>query len=118
MKTHKQLDAWLQAMVLVKMVYDITARFPREEMFGLTSQMRRAAVSIPSNIAEGAARGTTKEYVHFLNISRGSLSELDTQVEIAIMLNYCDEQSEWQEQIKRVSALLGGLHRSLIANLK
>ncbi|MGL5452713.1 MAG: four helix bundle protein [Aeromonas sp.] len=56
--------------------------------------------------------------MHFLNISRGSLSELDTQIDIAIMLNYCDEQSEWQEQIKRVSALLGGLHRSLTANLK
>ena len=118
MKTHKQLDVWQQAMVLVKMVYDITATFPREEMFGLTSQMRRVAVSVPPNIAEGVARGTTKEYVHFLNISRGSLSELDTQVEIAIMLKYCDDPSAWQQQIQRVSALLGGLHRSLTANLK
>ena len=59
MKTHKQLDVWQQAMVLVKMVYDVTASFPREEMFGLASQMRRAAVSISSNIAEGCARSST-----------------------------------------------------------
>ncbi|MFM4828524.1 four helix bundle protein [Aeromonas rivipollensis] len=113
MKTHKQLDVWQQAMVLVKMVYDITASFPREEMFGLTSQMRRAAVSIPSNIAEGCARSSTKEYLHFVAISRGSLSELDTQVDIAIMLGYCDPGSSILMQLQRVGALVGGLHKSL-----
>lgn len=118
MKTHKQLDVWQQAMVLVKMVYDITASFPREEMFGLTSQMRRAAVSIPSNIAEGCARSSTKEYLHFVIISRGSLSELDTQIDIAIMLGYCDQNSPVIMQVQRVGALVGGLQKRLRESIK
>lgn len=113
MKTHKQLETWQQAMVLVKMVYEITALFPREELFGLTSQMRRAAVSVPSNIAEGVARGSTKEYLHFVTISRASLAELDTQADIAVMLGYCDTNHALMAQIQRVSGLVGGLHKSL-----
>lgn len=74
MKTDKQLDVWIQAMVLVKMVYAVTSTFPREEMFGLTSQMRRAAVSIASNISEGAGRSGSNEFAHFLDIARGSLA--------------------------------------------
>ena len=73
-KPHEQLDAWKVSMTLVKSIYDITTAFPIEERFGLAQQMRRAAVSIPSNIAEGAARTSTKEYAQFISIARGSLA--------------------------------------------
>jgi four helix bundle protein len=73
---------------LAETVYRVTARFPKAELFALTSQMRRAAVSIPSNIAEGRARDSTREFLHFLAISRGSLAELETQLELAIRLDY------------------------------
>jgi len=111
--THKQLDTWQQAMQLVKMVYDITATFPREEMFGLTSQMRRAAVSVPSNIAEGAGRRGSKEFAHFLDIARGSLAELDTQIEIAIMLGYVSPESPLPAQVLRGGSLLTGLYKKI-----
>jgi four helix bundle protein len=113
MKTHKQLDTWQQAMLLVKMIYEVTASFPREELFGLSSQMRRAAVSVPSNIAEGAGRSGSKEFVRFLDIARGSLAELDTQIEIAIMLNYLPETSPIVQQVSSVGALLTGLQKSI-----
>ncbi len=100
-------------MLLVKQVYAASAAFPREETFALTSQMRRAAVSIPSNIAEGVARGTSKEYLHFLNVARGSLSELDTQLEIAVMLGYANAEHPVFEQIDRAGRLLTGLHRKI-----
>jgi four helix bundle protein len=76
---HKDLDLWKKSMNLVVLIYDITSKFPSDERFGLTSQMRRAAVSIPSNIAEGAARKGDKEFIQFLMIALGSLSELETQ---------------------------------------
>ena len=74
-KTHKDLDAWKESMSLVEEVYKLTESFPKEEIFGLTSQMRRAATSIPSNIAEGAARNSEKEFIQFLHVSLGSLAE-------------------------------------------
>jgi four helix bundle protein len=76
---HKDLDVWKKSMNLVVLIYDITSKFPSDERFGLTSQMRRAAVSIPSNIAEGAARKGDKEFIQFLMIALGSLSEVETQ---------------------------------------
>ena len=82
-KPHKRLIVWQKAMDAVEEMYRLTEHFPSEERFGLVSQMRRASVSIATNIAEGAARQTTKERLQFLFISRGSLSELDTQLEIA-----------------------------------
>ncbi|WP_297571783.1 four helix bundle protein [uncultured Deefgea sp.] len=112
-KPHKQLETWRQAMLLVKTIYELTALFPSDERFGLTSQMRRAAVSIPSNIAEGVARGTSKEYLHFLNIARGSLSELDTQAEIALMLGYVPKDLALFEQMNLVGRLLSGLHKKI-----
>ena len=78
MGPHKNLRVWNESMELAKMVYQITANFPKEELFGLVSQMRRCAVSIPSNIAEGYGRGTNVELIHFLYISLGSSNELDT----------------------------------------
>ena len=84
MKSHKDLDVWKAAVVLAADVYTLTRTFPKEEQFGMTSQMRRSACSIASNIAEGAARRTQKEFVQYLHIALGSGAELETQIEIAI----------------------------------
>jgi four helix bundle protein len=87
-KSFRDLDVWRQGLELAELIYKCPAGFPRSEVFGLGSQMRRAAVSIPSNIAEGRARNTSREFLHFLSISRGSLAELETQIELAIRLDY------------------------------
>ena len=112
-KPHTKLEAWRSAMALVKAVYQVTSTFPQHEMFGLVSQMRRASVSVPSNIAEGSARISRKEMSQFLSISRGSLSELDTQVRIAAMLGYMQDTSELNILLERTSKLLSGLHRKV-----
>jgi four helix bundle protein len=88
LKTHKDLEIWQRGIDFVSCVYQATGRFPKEESYGLTSQIRRAAVSFPSNIAEGAARASKKEYTQFLYIALGSLSELETQLIIAEKLGY------------------------------
>jgi four helix bundle protein len=100
-------------MTLVKDIYQITASFPKEEIYALTSQMRRAAVSIPGNIAEGAARTGDKEFLQFLSISRGSLSELETQLIIAKELGYMLESNEIMLKMDGLFGLLGGLMKSL-----
>jgi len=87
-RKHHELKAWQEAMELVKEIYRVTRDFPKEEIYGLVSQMRRAAVSIPSNISEGAARGGDREFIQFLIIARGSLSELETQLLISKDLGY------------------------------
>lgn len=92
-KPHKKLEAWKQSVDLVIEIYKTTEVFPSKEIYGITNQVRRAAVSIPSNIAEGAARQTKKEFTNFLHIAQGSLSELDTQIEIASRLGYLDVKS-------------------------
>ena len=112
-RPHEKLDAWQQAMHLVRQINEMTSRFPPEERFGLTSQMRRAAVSIPSNIAEGAARETRREFAHFVSTARGSLSELETQALIAAGLGYIDRSDDVFTALERVSQLVSGLHRSL-----
>ncbi|WP_456379343.1 four helix bundle protein [Lutibacter sp.] len=94
MKTHKDLIVWNKSIDLVIETYKLSSNFPSDEKFGLTSQMRRAAVSVPSNIAEGAARNSTKEYIRFLYIALGSLSELETQFLIANRLGYLSELFE------------------------
>jgi four helix bundle protein len=114
-KPHKKLNAWSDAVDLAQQIYRVTERFPSNEQFGLTSQIRRAAVSIPSNIAEGAARQTKKEFLNFLHIAKDSLSELDTQLEIARRLEYLD-QARWEtldERLERIDCMLSGLVRSL-----
>jgi four helix bundle protein len=88
MKTHKDLDIWKRGMSFVEQIYKETKKFPREEIYGLTSQIRRAAISFPSNIAEGAARSSIKEYIQFLYIALGSLSEIETQLIIAGKIEY------------------------------
>lgn len=94
MKSHKDLNAWKASMSLVSEIYRITGTFPKQELFGLSSQMRRAAVSIPANIAEGAARRSTREFIQFLYVAQGSLSELETQCLISEDLGYLSKETE------------------------
>ena len=91
MKTFRELFIWQKAMVLVTNTYQTTRKLPKEELFGLTSQIRRSSISIPSNIAEGFGREGNKEFNRFINISIGSLFEFQTQIEIAKNINYIDE---------------------------
>jgi four helix bundle protein len=91
-KSFRDLDVWRLGIELAEIVYRCTATFPRAEAFGFTSQMRRAAVSIPSNIAEGRARNSSKEFLQFLAIARGSLAELETQMELAARLGYANSE--------------------------
>ena len=112
-KNHKDLEAWKQAMDLVDDVYGLSRHFPPEELYGLTNQMRRAAVSVPSNIAEGAARGGKREFMQFLSIALGSLSELETQVLIAQRQGYLEDVGVVVAQIESVRRLLLGLIRHL-----
>lgn len=94
-------------------IYALTRSFPVAERFGLIAQLRRAAVSIPSNIAEGAARATRKEFAHFISMARGSVAEVETQLLIANRLGYCDEASVPNARIDRLYARLSKLHRVL-----
>lgn len=106
-------------MELAKAIYKITAKFPSEEKYGLVTQMRRASVSIPSNIAEGAARQGKKEFKNFLSMAQGSISELDTQLELARLLEFLKEDKflEIDNLSNRVDKMLTGLIRSLAKNL-
>lgn len=116
MSTHKDLDVWKKAMDLAVEVYSLTARFPREELHSLTSQIRRSAVSIPSNIAEGAARHSRKEFIQFLHIASGSVAELETQLLLAIQMGFISGDHVISH-IEEVRKLLLGLLRSLKKNL-
>lgn len=114
-KPHKKLDVWKKAIDLVQKIYELTKIFPKNEDFSLTNQMRRAAISVPSNISEGAARQTKKEFIQFLHMAQGSLSELDTQMEIAIRLGYLKEDhfSEVLSLTNDIDKMLTGLIKSL-----
>ena len=113
--SYKDLVAWQKAMVLVRMVYLHTRGFPKEEKYGLAAQLRRAAVSVPSNIAEGQGRLSKKEFKQFLARARGSLLEVETQVLIATDLQYLDAKvsSELETQSHEVLRILNGLIDSL-----
>jgi four helix bundle protein len=89
---YSELDVWLNSRELVTLVYQSTKSFPRDELYGLTNQIRRSAVSVPSNIAEGCGRQTTKDTIHFLYISRGSLYELETQIYLSLDLEYIKKE--------------------------
>ena len=104
-------------MNLVEDVYKITANFPKEEKYGLISQIRRCSVSIPSNISEGFMRKSTKEYIQFIYISLGSLGELDTQMEIAVRLKFMESQKEFNEKLLLIRKQLYGLVKSLKTRL-
>jgi four helix bundle protein len=115
MKTHKDLIAWQKSLDFVTRIYQITKHYPKEEMYGLTNQLRRAAVSIPSNIAEGAARSSGKEFNQFLHISLGSLSELETQLLISRNLGFLqtEECNTSIEKLTEIRKILLGLISSL-----
>jgi len=114
-RPHRKLDVWQKSMELVREIYQITTAFPKNEEYGLRSQMRRAAVSVPSNLAEGAARKGKNEFKQFLNIAQGSLSELDTQVELAHMLGYMasERHREIMSKMTEISKMLFGLAKAL-----
>ena len=114
-KTYQQLIAWQKAIALVTYIYSVTSKFPRDEIYGLTSQLRRAAVSIPSNIAEGQGRATKGEFIQFLCHARGSLYELETQIMIGRNLTYLTpEQAEsLSGSITELGRILNGLITSL-----
>src|SRR5256886_17222471 len=107
-QSYKDLNVWQKGIELAKLIYTLTTRFPAEEKFGLISQRRRAAVSIPSNIAEGQARNTTGEFVQFISHAEGSLAELDTQLRLATVLKFCAES-----QANALSASITELQRML-----
>lgn len=114
--TYSDLELWQPSMDLVLRVYEMTRTFPKEETYCLTSQLRRAAVSIPSNIAEGKGRSSDKEVVQFLNQSRGSLFEIETQIMIATRLGYVEAQTS--ETILRQASRVGQLSNGLIRSLR
>lgn len=113
-KPHRKLIVWQKAMSFVETIYRLTESFPKTEQFGLTTQLRRAAVSIVSNIAEGAARQTSREHLQALYIARGSVSEVDTQLEIAQRLHLmtAEQQHSAMEDLDDISRLLNGLMSS------
>jgi S23 ribosomal protein. len=113
MKTHKDLDVWNQSMDLVVDVYTLTKKFPKEEIYSLTSQLRRAAISIPSNVSEGAARKNRKEFIQFLYIALGSLAEVETQVFIAQRLNYAHDIDLLIQKVTAIKQMINGLIRYL-----
>ena len=117
-KSYKDLFVWQNGMEVVKEVYYISAQFPREEIFTLTSQIRRAANSIPLNIAEGYGRNSSKSYKNFLRISRASVHEVETAMMIAVMLKYISEEDckILQNQLQEESKMLNSLINKIIEN--
>ncbi len=118
LKSHKDLDVWRAAIDLARDIYELTKTYPKEEQYGMVSQMRRSAVSIASNVAEGAARQGKKEFIQFLYVAVGSASELDTQIEISKVAKLVDtgRLDVVQAQVTRVTMMLRGLIRALKAS--
>lgn len=115
MHNFRELKVWHKSVEVATIVYKVTKEFPKNELYGIVSQMRRAAVSIASNIAEGAGRGSVAEFSHFLDIARGSSFELETQLLIARRLDYIEDQqtSLLKNEIIEIEKMLSGLKRSL-----
>jgi four helix bundle protein len=112
---HKNLVAWQEAMELVRLIYVFTSELPSDEKFNLISQLKRAAVSIPLNIAEGAGRNSNQEFKHFLHIARGSLSEVNTVLDLCVLLEFSTSEriKPLNDQEQKCAALLNGLIKSL-----
>ena len=115
--SYKDLEVWKNGVKLAKDIYGLTEMFPYHELYALTSQLRRAAVSVSSNIAEGYVRNSTKEFVHFLYISLGSLAEIDTQLQLAKELNYTENTEELQNfiemQMQQIRSFINALKRKI-----
>jgi four helix bundle protein len=116
----RELVVWQKAMQLAQAVYELAQLLPREETYGLSAQLRRAAISVPSNIAEGYARRTTRELVQFVGIAQGSLAELQTQVELARRLEYVGDESAYMtaELIQECQRLLHSMQATLRARIR
>lgn len=112
-RTHKDLDVWKESIEIVKDMYKITSTYPKEEIYALTSQIRRCSISIPSNIAEGAARNSNKEFIQFLYIALGSCAEIDTQLIISKELGYITsgEYEKLSKSIEKIKSKILGLIR-------
>jgi four helix bundle protein len=119
LRSYKELDAWKRAMDFVESTYLRTVDFPDQERYGLKAQMRRAAVSVPSNIAEGQARGTARFGLHFLRVAIGSIAELDTDIELARRLRFltADAAQDLEVKLERVSQLVYGMRREHLTRL-
>lgn len=115
-KTYEELEVWQVAMQLAERVYALQKQLPKEETYGLGDQIRRAVVSVPSNIAEGFGRDSTADFIHFLHIARGSLFETRTQLELAKRLGYLQVSNEIAATMDSVARLLNGLIRALRTN--
>jgi four helix bundle protein len=109
MKSHKDLDVWKKSMDMVVNIYRLTRQFPSDEQYGLSSQIRRSAISIPSNIAEGAARSSDKEFKQFLYIALGSAAEVETQLILTEKLGYLDSVNDFLVEISDIRKMLTGL---------
>lgn len=114
---YKELIVWQKSIALVKQIYRVTQSFPSEEKFGLVSQLRRAAVSIPSNIAEGQARRTTGDYIRFVSMAEGSLAEVEIQLIIAVELEFCSKLDTYSHfaLVLEIRKMLNALRRSLLS---
>ncbi|MBW6514044.1 MAG: four helix bundle protein [Candidatus Syntrophosphaera sp.] len=113
MGSYRDLDVYARSMDFAIDIYKLTNNFPKSEQYGMTAQLRRCAVSIPSNIAEGHSRSSTVDYIRFLFIANGSLSELETQLEIAFRLAYFADISSYYAKVKHIRSMLAGLIRAL-----
>ena len=114
-ESYKDLKVWQKSIDLVDGIYEVTKKFPKEEIYGLTGQLKRAAISLPSNIAEGSSKRSTKEFMRFINIAYGSLAELETQLIIAERQRFISKEQnlELSAKISEIGKMLNGLHRSL-----
>jgi four helix bundle protein len=118
-RDYRDLAIWQRAMDLAQRTYDLSASFPASEQYGLTSQLRRSAVSVPSNIAEGHGRESDGDFARFLRIARGSLAEMQTQILLAERLDYCSESSTrtLHDSIEELGRMLRGMQKSVAANM-
>lgn len=114
---HRKLVVWQESMKMVECIYQATQGFPPEERFGLAEQLRRAAISVPSNLAEGAARNSVRELLHYVGVANGSLAELDTQLELAARLGYLTEYGSLEQQSAKLGKLMVALRKSLKARV-
>ena len=119
MKTHKDLEVWQKSIAIVSSLYALTSKYPANEIYGITSQIRRAAVSIPANISEGAARNHRKEFLYFLGISIGSAAELETLLLISFNLKFIADEAYFQTSmdLEKIIRMLINLKRSLSREL-
>ncbi len=118
LSTYRELEAWKRGMALAELCYRVTSAFPRSEIYGITAQIRRAAVSIPANVAEGYCRRSIRAYVNHVGIALGSHGELETLLELAVRLRFLTDSQPATSTCAEVGRLLSGLHRSLDAKLR